>query len=213
MRSSLEAVVQWQIYWSHFSEAVAQWRSYCLHSSVSRGCKQHGGSESARAEDMGAARARVQVQGTAWWGAGERSVFQPRSALFQQGVGEHIREVLEQALHTHRWGLAAYHTGALQCACMCVPDAFCWVELVAFSMHICSPNIYAAAAAEYAAEHTQTFWGHVLEGLGIAFMLLGLHGCGPALAFSSPKRICLMASKPCLIKPCLIETGLLCDRC
>lgn len=31
---------------------------------------------------------------------GERAVFQPRSALFQEAVGEHIREVLEGALHT-----------------------------------------------------------------------------------------------------------------
>ena len=33
--------------------------------------------------------------------AGERVVFQPRSATFQSGVGEHVREVLEAALHTH----------------------------------------------------------------------------------------------------------------
>jgi hypothetical protein len=33
--------------------------------------------------------------------AGERAVFQPRSALFQECVGEAMRDVLEDALHTH----------------------------------------------------------------------------------------------------------------
>lgn len=36
--------------------------------------------------------------------AGERAVFQPRSALFQQSVGDDIRPVLEGALLQVRWG-------------------------------------------------------------------------------------------------------------